>query len=502
MDENILDEYKTEPEKFKFYLYREWLKHLSLPSRIRSAEFKEIHAYKLDVDLGYSAENQESQANNNDYKKDYGIDGNIITGTYTIFKIFITEEFANEIKRLGLNNGKNIDIDLLSNKCRQILLWKEMDCNRQYIPQEFLWEWLNSLENYPEISREILKEWFPILYRIFCNYQDKFQTLYHKNNETIETLPPIYRPSFSNKNQKENVFIKGNWKEQVNFKDEDELDKSQKRFSFRSSQDRSNENVFNISYFRHYTEDKGTHYYLDYLSGGQIFFSILKEHPKNGSYYLNKLILQLYENALTHIMIIDERVQDYVINNGYYDHLYNINIIIPHSLEIDGKGYLIPYQSNEKDTLQEINITLGKRKVILKYKHPLSRFIDHEKSKENKIFLINNLIIHNSILEEMFRFEGETKSNQDDESISTVQSSNINKNPELDSFFRQIKLKYIPSIIVTSGKGKPATLSKYAKFLPFSNIENFVMQRRPEKFLLTQIIFKTIKRLTKIKDKQ
>jgi len=60
---------------------------------------------------------------------------------------------------------------------------------------------------------------------------------------------------------------------------------------------------------------------------------------------------------------------------------------------------------------------------------------------------------------------------------------------EKDSIRNILLLKdYIPFIIITSGRGKPHNLPKGSKFLPFSDVEFFLLKDYPEKFLFLKII--------------
>jgi hypothetical protein len=47
--------------------------------------------------------------------------------------------------------------------------------------------------------------------------------------------------------------------------------------------------------------------------------------------------------------------------------------------------------------------------------------------------------------------------------------------------------KYIPFVIVDSGRGIPPNLSKASKFLPFSLLQDFLMSDRIAKISLTQV---------------
>ena len=89
---------------------------------------------------------------------------------------------------------------------------------------------------------------------------------------------------------------------------------------------------------------------------------------------------------------------------------------------------------------------------------------------------ISTLIIHQSFLEKMIKEESENDSD---------------KMKIASEIMKFLKLRF-PSIIITSGKNKSDYFSTGSKFLPFSVLEDLVMTRNPDKFLLTQILFKTL----------
>ena len=62
-----------------------------------------------------------------------------------------------------------------------------------------------------------------------------------------------------------------------------------------------------------------------------------------------------------------------------------------------------------------------------------------------------------------------------------------------DAFVTQLKT-WIPSIIVTSGRGIPHDIPDSAKFLPFSLLEDYVMKGGIAKYRLTRIVMDLIRR--------
>ncbi|MEM7106126.1 MAG: hypothetical protein AAF502_23540 [Bacteroidota bacterium] len=223
-----------------------------------------------------------------------------------------------------------------------------------------------------------------------------------------------------------------------------------------------------IVYSRHGSAKKDQNkIHLELLSGSQISFSILKE-PPDDDYFFFKLLLQLIENALPVIMVLDERLGRFV--DKYKDvlpkRLQNINIIVPISISYASKNISIPIAKSISGK-DEVEILVSESDpVVIKYDG--SRFSDfHLDKSKNRGPRINTLIMHYAVLEKLFNEK------------------------QRREFVLKVK-EIIPSVIITSGRGEPSDLGNSVKFLPYSNIESFLLQPYPEKFLLTQIIMKAI----------
>ncbi|NQU88750.1 MAG: hypothetical protein HQ541_23655, partial [Mariniphaga sp.] len=190
---------------------------------------------------------------------------------------------------------------------------------------------------------------------------------------------------------------------------------------------------------RHSTLTKG-YLYAEALSGAQNYFNLLINGNKKDHDYLNKKVLmQLIENAVTDILIIDERVFKFYENadeeiKKRWD-FANISVI--NDKELGNKSEL--FSAIEK-----------------KCKERITKF----------------LIIHQGVIDKIIQ-------NDNDDSFKTDEKNLLNS----------LK-KYAPYIVVTSGRGKPDKIPNGVKFLPYSSIADTLMKPYHEKFLLTNILLK------------
>jgi hypothetical protein len=203
---------------------------------------------------------------------------------------------------------------------------------------------------------------------------------------------------------------------------------------------------FDIAYNRHAQVEAS--YYTEALSGSQLYFLLLQNLADENDYERDKRILQLIENALLRVVIIDERVAQYYsnCNDAIKVRFDKGNFEIPLKIKVgdtpDGKYELVKNTDSSADYLP----------------------IDEIPSDTYDIF-----IIHQGILDKI----GPTDPSELKELIDTIKES-------------------VPFVIITSGRGQPEKIPNNAKFLPFSNIESFVLSDFPEKYLLTQMAMKII----------
>lgn len=198
-----------------------------------------------------------------------------------------------------------------------------------------------------------------------------------------------------------------------------------------------------IVYTRHATIKKtfgGT--YIESLSGSSIHFGLLSNLPSD-KYQKKQLVLQLIENGLLKMVIIDERVADFVERND-------------RELEFEKGGIKVPLGKVITTTNGEnYEYTIGENKG--------------EFSLDNQVNNSDILIIHQGIIDK----------------LKTTDGRNVNPG----AFVKRMKEK-VPFVVVTSGRGKPSNVPLRARFMPFSIIESFLLVEPHEKFLLTQTLMK------------
>ncbi|MEM1322344.1 MAG: hypothetical protein AAGG75_18925 [Bacteroidota bacterium] len=339
-------------------------------------------------------------------------------------------------------------------------------------PQLFA-RWLRALNNQP---------WQDHFSKVLRQQSEAFRTLALHSTEEIETLPRVFSSQTKTDSKKDTGFHQ-NWEKSLiqyirdyEYKglksDPDAPIKAHRYFGisgeakdikYLNNQSADPEHDRIISYNRHGELGYNRQWngipiiYEEALSGSQIFFSILKD-PPNRTYLFNKLILQLIENAFPKFLIMDERVENYIkLHNQAHKRLNKTNIYIAHQLSENKKEAAT---TTNGLPLGQINIKGTLQDYIISY---------HKKNNQEEAIEFTTLVIHYGIVEKRF--------NKDKEKIN--------------EFFFHLK-NYIPSVIVTSGRGKPGYISEYVKFLAYSNIENFILKPFPEKLLLNQILLKAI----------
>ncbi|MCB9266407.1 MAG: hypothetical protein H6558_15365 [Lewinellaceae bacterium] len=471
------DQRFSKGQVFKLKLFDQWLSYYRFQfhkDRKLSDEQKEAG---LSDDTVYHSIFFDLGIDEGRFRENLSRDKSVIAGAFNTFKSFIIEEFLQSLYEAEPETAAEINQEDF-----EAFLFEQEPESQPFSGQQiFLQNWLST--PFGQDFRRHLSR----LMGVFEHYRDIYAKLYQKAGGEIETLPHVFRPGRvlprENSEAPEIHYLQSNrWQEK--------LLKGLQRYYRPYVQDDETQGYYHpayhpIGYIRHGSLGKSPYCYLDYLSGGQIFYSILKKYPSD-EYAFNKLLLQLVENPLAKLMIIDERVQAYVEEFDYWSRLSNVNIIIPFSLTVHREGkkpqILLGKEAGPnvgKTGRKSIRIAMEARKIEIEiqFSNPLNTPVRTEGEQYRN--LINSSVIHHSILEEIF---AEEKS-----SIETYRAC-------INQFIKEIKLNHIPSVIVTSGKGEPKDLSRYAKFLPFSNIESFLLQPRPEKFLLTQILMKTLRR--------
>ncbi len=425
------------PEKLKILLQTLWMNFLNPASKSSLGSTN----YNLHVNLGLKE---------GGYKRNLQTDNSVVYGTYAIFKKFIIQNYISE-------DGKYSFSDLR---------FEPSDLSAPNI-FPFLKSWI--ILEYKSADWKLK---FSRLQGIFKNYMEIYKAMYSKTTDLVETLPVVYRPESTMEKNMFEASDSNSWSSLFNTVNGNYIS------DFNISSDGNTGT--RVIYERHNQNKKSTGVlYQDYLSGGQIFYSLLKEHPQDNDYAKRKLILQLLENAMMRVLILDERVFNFVYENNYVRRLANVNVFIPNQVEVKKQNDDLQQLLELKNKSLQLNFS-GSPLIVERMKIYLDHNSMNEEDRANNKF--NCIIIHQSLLNEAF---GEGNHENEDNEIKETRQDRI------DNFIFELK-QHIPSVIITSGKGRPADMSSHAKFLPFSNIEGFIMKEYPEKFLLTQMIFKAL----------
>jgi hypothetical protein len=186
-------------------------------------------------------------------------------------------------------------------------------------------------------------------------------------------------------------------------------------------------------------------FYGEEISGSCTHYLILSNYQSNTT-----LHYQIIENAVLKMMIIDERVIDYI--NSKLEHIKD---------RFKYSRIILPYDYNG------IQIKINNKEYKFNWKEGVGKLLNlNNLNEQAELQDLKILIIHQGIIDKM---------RCDEERI----------NPE--EFVRKVKEK-IPFVIITSGRGEPENVPKNAKFVPFSVIESTLLKDYHEKFILTQIL--------------
>ena len=502
-------------EKVKLLLYTYWLRKMFM---VREKDVQ----YPLTVKLsGLTSENNDTTSPNrlNQFKK---ANHPQITHRINDFRMLFDlykEQILKDLKYIAQNGEYTFSFlaedgssekeqDVSFDEIKNILLLNVVDFSKVIRRHHFAKEWLG--EEYSTIIAKNRSGATTIL-KLLKKAIDKYiKTNPYLEKDNIKTLPSVYTDVHSK--QRKSLEKQGgenfNWEDtlsaimqSVEFSDrqDDYLD-IYKTDSNSNTSPTYNTNRKPIKYVRHESKSRGDFYYEN-LSGSQISFSILKDPPQH-IYPFLKLIVQLYENALPSILIIDERIGNYLEHSNIQDLSDRMNLMrikIPASLEINIKN-----KHNRIDIIEKDYQNKQNTKELEKLKENHFRVILHKvvSQQENSTTYVNHIDIPFSLDVEAFPVGDNTCDGRKNHlpSLIVIHYSLIEKlfggeNKKIvGSFINHLKL-YIPCVLITSGRGEPAEMARWnAKFIPFSNLENHLLQQYPEKLLLTQILFKTIKR--------
>jgi hypothetical protein len=166
-----------------------------------------------------------------------------------------------------------------------------------------------------------------------------------------------------------------------------------------------------------------------------------------------KLLFQIIENAFSKILIIDERVSEYFygLASQKQELFIKGRLTIPQTVYYDSDVELLVPDVKINPACTDI-LTNEMRKINL----------------NSNLCQYGFLIIHQGVLDKLWKNKAEIKKH-----LETLKKS-------------------IPFVIITSGRGTPSELPDYEKFIPFSDIKEFILKDYPEKMMLLTSIMKIV----------
>ncbi|MBR5901851.1 hypothetical protein IKZ40_05825 [bacterium] len=265
-----------------------------------------------------------------------------------------------------------------------------------------------------------------------------------KYEERIATLPEAYKHDGSEEKQKEKTSGEITPQKMV-----DEL--------LGTNSEASSGSMQIIKYSRHDRSKPENAIYSEALSGSQSYLNALsrlsfgKANKPDELYALYAGIARLLENAFLRILIIDERVMNFV-NDRTSDEMKQTFI----NMGIWVADVQNPRPAQDRDTVTDSLYGLEYDTQAKTLKIPEGQF--------------DVIIIHQGIIDKWW---GQAKHDRD----------NVKK--ILDNIREKC---HIPWVVVTTGRGRPENIPEDEKVLPFSVIESSLFRRYPEKLILVNTI--------------
>lgn len=189
-----------------------------------------------------------------------------------------------------------------------------------------------------------------------------------------------------------------------------------------------------VSYVRH--DKTKSDFYAEALSGSQSYLNALT-HFDWGS---PELIARLVENALLRVLIVDERVYNFLKSRpDELDSCRKMQIFAGDVADGDKNSQAPDFVGVDRSNKENFGIEAGKYDILIIHQGIIDKWIDaHDKNKVGKLLT-------------------------------------------------ELK-KVIPYVVVTTGRGRPDNIPDDARVLPFSTIESTIFRKYPEKLVLVNTV--------------
>ena len=237
-----------------------------------------------------------------------------------------------------------------------------------------------------------------------------------------------------------------------------------------------------VDYRRHFQYDNynaNEQLYAESLSGTQTYLnSLFQIKDDSGS---TGLVTSLYEAGLMRVLIIDERVADFIRkHDGIAEAFAKMNMWV-----VDDKQLLKPnidgtaFAKSESE-MNSVNglVTFNSKNFVAFRDRFRDAWNSEKKARDlhemlHKLYATSEtrfdiLIIHQGLIDKWF--DGMSLSEKEMELFI--------------EYWRDI----VPYVVITTGRGTPANTPKTARILPFSVVENTLYKKYPEKLVLVDTI--------------
>ena len=319
--------------------------------------------------------------------------------------------------------------------------------------------------------------------------------LVRKYEERIMTLPESFKPETETKSGSQSTFIQ----------------EAAKAIGVNlvlpgSSFTKVEQNEKTLNYIRHFIPaafDAESMEYAEPLSGTQSYLNALGSlvSPASATFMAEEeraksqsFLSWMYENALSRILIVDERTADFVMKHTNVSEVFaQMGIwVFDHnswkrqgrrSEAIDSEVQDSVCQSNEgaKDDKNKSSLLKSKKESLLKddelhLSASLSEAVLENSSSElgDLVEKFDVLIIHQGLIDKWF----------------PAVARNVDR---MERFLNNLKILF-PYVVITTGRGTPANTPETARIIPFSVIEKTLFRSSPEKLVLMEAVMNVLPR--------
>ena len=220
-----------------------------------------------------------------------------------------------------------------------------------------------------------------------------------------------------------------------------------------------------IRHYRPYENDMIGKAYAEPLSGTQSYLNTLGQLVTSNNDECQSenqsLLVMLHENALSRILIVDERTADFVEKHkGVSEVFSRMGMWV-----YDHTTWSSPYDENSGIWREGFRLPMT-RTILTESEVGLEQMLNG--SLDWHGFRFDVLIIHQGLIDKWCQSQAHRR-----ESVARL-LANLRK--------------YVPYVLITTGRGTPANTPNTGRILPFSVIEKTLFRQAPEKLILMDTV--------------